>query len=347
MCSNVSFSVVANTNNTFFSSLPDTNNATEVSDFLYSSLASGSEPSETKQIEDTFTIRGTYCRPQTPNTRENTLQLLVHGITYDKSMWSGLGYSSVYDWQLFASYQGYPTLSIDRLGHGTNGDYPDPFEVVQGPLQVEMLHGLIQFLKSNRSPVGQVDTLAYVGHSYGSSLGNHLSQEYPADVEAYILTGFSSDLAIPLSDIVYYQSAATVDARFANITLGYLTVSGEDVRTASFYGGDFDEALARYDYSREGTVTVGEFLSPGLQATATNYTGNVLVINGDQDNLFCAGGADDCAQILDKTGQDLYPRASYQSHVIANTGHCLTLHRSAPITFQTAHNWLDSLESTA
>ncbi|KAH8198848.1 hypothetical protein TruAng_006956 [Truncatella angustata] len=343
-CSPVSFLVSASANNILFPSFLGTSNASVIAEFLYSSLANGYTSQETKQVDGVFAVNGTYCRPLVVNRHQHILQLLVHGVTYDSSMWSGFGYSSTYDWQLFASRQGYPTLAVDRLGHGINANYPDPFEIVQGPLQVELLHSLIELLKGGNSRVGQVDGLVYVGHSYGSSLGNNLAERYPEDVDAYILTGFSSNVTISSNDIAYYESAATVDDRFKSLPLGYLTVSTEKARTASFYGGLFDESLAQYDYSREDSVTVGEFLSPGLRPVATTYTRNVLVLNGDRDSLFCAGSPSDCAQILNKTGQDLFPQAAYEYLVISNTGHCLTLHRSAPQTFATAHDWLRHVE---
>ena len=47
--------------------------------------------------------------------------------------------------------QGYPTLSIDRLGNGLS-DHPDPVTVVQIPAHVEVAHAIVQLAKSPYSP---------------------------------------------------------------------------------------------------------------------------------------------------------------------------------------------------
>ncbi|KAK1851004.1 ctr copper transporter family protein [Colletotrichum chrysophilum] len=98
-----------------------------------------------------------------------------------------------------------------------------------------------------------------------------LAQKHPLDVDAFILTGFSGDLGTSASALSAYGSAAMVSSRFKGLPLGYLTVVNESDRTASFYGGSFDQSLATLDYHREDTVTVGELLSPGLQPVETDY----------------------------------------------------------------------------
>lgn len=123
------------------------------------------------------------------------------------------------------------------------------------------------------------------------------------------------------------------------MSAGYLTVVNESDRSAAFYGGSFDQHLAALDFVREDTVTVGELLSPGLEPVSTGYRGDVLVMTGDKDVLFCPGGPSTCADVLRGTGI-LFQNSSYSYALIPNTGHCLTLHKSAPLVMEVAHNWL-------
>ncbi|KAE9576177.1 hypothetical protein CGMCC3_g7662 [Colletotrichum fructicola] len=340
-CSSVSINVTAEAANVVFEDLPDRNNATAIIEFLASSFDATRTQHSFQQINGTFTIRATHCRPRIESPNSKSLQLLVHGITYDRAMWSGFGFSH-YDWQTYATSRGYHTLAIDRLGHGIESPNPDPFAVVQGPLEVEIIHNLIHTVRQARTTLGDLNKIIYVGHSYGSSLGNMLAQRHPLDVDAFILTGFSGDLGTSASALSAYGSAATVSSRFKELSLGYLTVVNENDRTASFYGGSFDQSLATLDYNREDTVTVGELLSPGLQPVETDYRGNVLVMTGDLDVLFCPGGPDTCVDALRGT-KSLFPNANFSSVVITDTGHCLTLHRSAPLVMETAHTWLHGL----
>lgn len=89
--------------------------------------------------------------------------------------------------------QGYPTLAIDRLGCG-NSSHPDPILVVQTPAEVEVIHQIILKARARTiSPAGRAfNKVILAGHSYGSIVGNALNVEYPNDVDATILTGFSS-----------------------------------------------------------------------------------------------------------------------------------------------------------
>jgi pimeloyl-ACP methyl ester carboxylesterase len=94
------------------------------------------------------------------------LEVLVHGITYNKEMWAGLNVEAgeEYNWHSFANRRGYHTLAIDRLGHGTNPERPDPFSVVEGPFQVEIMHQLITLLRTGSdNPLGRTfRRIAYV-----------------------------------------------------------------------------------------------------------------------------------------------------------------------------------------
>ena len=67
-------------------------------------------------------LYGQYCELIIKNfSRAKTLQVLVHGITYDHTYWAGfqtIPFSALYSWVIFANAEGYSTLAIDRLGDG-------------------------------------------------------------------------------------------------------------------------------------------------------------------------------------------------------------------------------------
>ncbi|KAM5529222.1 ctr copper transporter family protein [Fusarium oxysporum f. sp. phaseoli] len=254
-------------------------------------------------VHGTFNIAARYCEPEIKIPfKQHTLQILVHGITYDRNYWSGDGppgsgyHGDQYSWIAFASKQGYPTLSIDRLGNGLS-DHPDPITVVQLATHVETIHQLVLKARSGTLPGPSKPRafykVIYAGHSFGSSVGNGLNAKYPSDVDATILTGFSRTSNAPVlseASSKELSPAAQVNSeKFGNLDPGYMTISNETAFTQLFYyPGGFDPALAALDYSLRGTAATGEITSTTLgPAIAPNYTGPVFVITGQHDAIYC------------------------------------------------------------
>lgn len=127
----------------------------------------------------TLPLSARYCAPaanaNAPAERKNHVQLLLHGIPYNKDYFSGLGYpagSKPYSWVDYATAQGYPVLSIDNIGNGNSTVHPDPINTVQQPLETEFVHNLITKLRAGKVGHGvpQAKKVIFVGHSYVSLL---------------------------------------------------------------------------------------------------------------------------------------------------------------------------------
>jgi hypothetical protein len=121
-------------------------------------------------------------------------------------------------------------------------------------------------------------------------------------------------------------------------------------RQLLLYGrnGTFDPKVADLDFQTQDTVSIGEFTS-NLGSTATNFTGPVVVITGEQDAAFCyvnatIGGA--CGQgddSLPAQSREFFPNASSFSYSIPeNIGHDINLHYRAHIAYAYTHDWLES-----
>lgn len=146
-------------------------------------------------------LNALYCSPPKSFSR-GVLQLLGHGSTYNHTVWTGLDYSDIYNYQLFAAAEGYHTLAIDRPGHGKNLKHqqPDPVRDLQLELNVEVLHSLITAIRSNSKSLGRnFDKVVYVGHSYGALMGNPLARQYPSDLNALILTAYGNSPSPPIA----------------------------------------------------------------------------------------------------------------------------------------------------
>ncbi|KUJ19595.1 uncharacterized protein LY89DRAFT_717068 [Mollisia scopiformis] len=326
-----------------------------------------------QQVSGTYNIAARYCEPQNfVESRENTLQVLVHGITYTRNYWSGDGTletsydGAMYSWIDFASKQGYPTLSIDRLGNGLS-DHPDPVNVLQSPLQVEVSHQIITIARNGNLPISKsrkFDKIVYAGHSYGSVLGNGLTVKYPNDADATILTGLTSKYNFGFIESVFVPAvvpASTVNPKkWSTLNSGYLAIDNKTAFELGFYyPGYFDQGLVDLDWENSGTVGEGELESALVfgPEVATGYVNPILDITGQHDSLMCTnpdpitartptglwqtyncGNGDNSSLAETKS---LYPNADYEYYAPLASGHCLNFHYDAQLTFDYAHNWLN------
>jgi len=191
----------------------------------------------------------------------------------------------------YASQHGFPTLAIDRLGNGIS-DRPDGIAIVQLPAQVEVTHALVAALKGGEVGGRAFEKVLFVGHSYGSLVGNAHSANYPDDVDAYILTGYTSKLKPSIASIVvaglFLPAAVVLPARFGKDGAGYFAASSEDGANALFFTNNSDPAFRESIWENRGTVTVGETITAFLsEDVASEYKGDVFVLTGQNDAIFC------------------------------------------------------------
>lgn len=348
-CSDVSFEVPVTSQNVAFSSPPDPDNTTAIVEFMrHVWLGNAPETNGTTATSGTFTIKGTHCVPK--KGKATALQILVHGITYNKTMWAGMGFpSDEYNWHAQATARGYATLALDRLGHGANPQRPDPLSVVQPQIQIDIMHEIFSAVRSRNAPLNVLkqayDKVVFVGHSYGSYLGAALATQYPADADALVLTGYSSYL--DFDDVINAEwvSAADHDPSWfgADLAKGYVAMADAAQREAAFFAGGFDAAIPPVDFAYEDTLTVGEIGALGaILGPAVGYTGDVLAVTSVQDAFFCEAPADKCEAHLAATADSFPDASSYEYFAPDNTGHDLTLHYSAGETAARVHDWLDA-----
>ena len=347
VCSTVSFQVSATAQNEVFLSPPNPNNETQVLNFFYVGLANGTGPAVkgTTSVSGTFTIGGTYCCPG-PCNEGTVLEVLVHGISYNRALWSGLGQGNTYNWQSYAASRGYCTLAIDRLGHGTNPQHPDPLNVVQGRMQIEIIHQIINAVRTkSKNPLGRTfNKVIYVSHSYAGWLGIGLANAYPTDADAMVLTGFSAAVNFTPFAFAELESYSRLrPAVLPGLPLGYITFELESQREADFYAGAYSKTVALADYALEDTWTIGETGNLGFVVPPPSYTGPLYLATGVNDKIFCEAPLSACQSILSST-QELFPGVTKFGYTaVSNTGHTLMMHNSAQQTFANVHTFLDQV----
>ena len=223
------------------------------------------------------------------------------------------------------------------------------------PAHAEILAGVAQLAKQGTSPLPRAfEKIIYVGHSFGSLIGNLVNVKYPDLVDATILTGWSSDFLLPgIPDAIGLAplpAQLVGPTRFGDLAVGYLAVSSEpgDVY-AFFHQGEYDPAMQALDWARRGTLTLGEVLTfPFAIAAAPEYTAPMLVVTANYDAIFCNPTAGllppNCGtglgNMLAQSGT-LYPASNpYDWYIVPNAGHCWHLHYTAQDGFNASHAWL-------
>jgi pimeloyl-ACP methyl ester carboxylesterase len=224
-------------------------------------------------------------------------------------------------------------------------------------VEVETVHQIITKIRSsNPSPLPRTFAkIIYAGHSYGSILGNSLVAKYPTDVDALLLTGYSSKYLLALPGTTLSADLLPADTispdRFGAFSPGYLEISSSSGFDYLFYRpGGFDPALQALDFSIRGTFATGEVIIFALGInTVPKYTGPVYMMTGQHDAFSCNPLNLVQSQIDCGTGtsgyvvstSSLFPAAkSFGVFIVPHSGHCWHFHTAAPSAFDTAHVWM-------
>lgn len=199
-------------------------NATEIFQELFQAGSTIAQRAQTgtRTVQGTYGIGANLCVPiNSAKVAVKTVEILTHGVGLEKSYWDiAPGYSYVDA----AAEAGYATFAYDRLGVGQS-DHPDPIQVVQAFLEVEILHGLAQFFRTEKIGGYKFTNIIGVGHSFGSILQVGADSKYPQDFDGVVLTAFTATLAnLPYTILANDPSIAALNqpGRFGSLPYGYL-----------------------------------------------------------------------------------------------------------------------------
>ena len=278
-----------------------------------------------------------------------TVQLLVHGVTYNHLYWNfpyGNGYYSYVD---AATAAGYATFDIDRIGDG-NSSHP-PSAAIDLNAGAVTLHDAVTALRS-----GAVDGHAFrhvimVGHSLGS-IEAWIEDARYHDVDAVIVTGalHAATPNLPALEGDFYPTAD--DPKFAGSGLdpGYLTTQPGSRETLFYDSATTNPAVLALDEAGKDTTTLAELADsvslvaePPAEQPSLQINVPVLVVVGAEDNLFCAGvtvyNCASAASVRSYESQYYSPQAHLKVAVIPDTGHDLALSATAPTADAVLIGW--------
>lgn len=347
---------------------PHVNSSIDVTQFAvdadtWSTLPSPYHVVRNQTIEDTFDISAQLCVPP-QGRKHNFLQIATHGLIYDKRYWDVAVNPSEYSYVEAVLEAGYSILTYDRLGTGRS-DKPDAYEIVQAPLQEQILRKITEMARSedlltqarecnNALPEVSFDKVIHVGHSYGSFLTSALLADYGDLSDAAVITGYipNSHLTDTTVTSFGYELASENDpATFGDRPSGYIVPgTASAVQTIFFWDkpsesgdvGGFEPALLRYGNSIKQPVTIGELITVSTLnlGVAPEFKGPLQYMEPEHDFAICGG---DCKNTYSlDTLKLLYPQATdVNVYLQPDTGHGLTFHRNARSGYQVTLDWLD------
>lgn len=281
----------------------------------------------------TGTVSGELCARKGALLAGATVQLLVHGATYNRDYWDfGVVDGTRYSYARDVAARGFPTFAMDEIGAGKSSHPPSEKITIQAAAHVA--HQMIEALRRGDLggvPFGKVIT---VGHSLGSVVVWEEAILY-GDTDGVIVTGAAHALTTAFLNLNAFQPASS-DPRFSdeNLDPGYLTtVPG--IRAAAFYHPPDDDpaVIARDEQVKD--LVAGPELGSGLPVVTSAATlaiqVPVLTILGEHDLPTCgpnSGGTFDCSSgaIVAMQEAAFYsPQARIRACIVPGAGHDLSL----------------------
>ncbi|KAM3515325.1 hypothetical protein MY11210_001066 [Beauveria gryllotalpidicola] len=311
--------------------------------------------SNNSHIHKDYTLAATLCHP--PSGPSSTLQILTHGVGFDRSYWDYPFASYNYSYVAHALAAGHSTLAWDRLGIAQSS-HGDPVQEIQLALEVEALHQLTLRARggdANHHLCGlaaghRFARTAHVGHSFGSAMTYALASKYPDITDAIVLTGFSQApeymalfaLGADFAPVAAVSSPVLQQQRYAT---GYIAPKSAIGVHIDFFGpGDFSPDMLRDATAHAQPAALGELLTVADGAAApSNYTGAVYIITGEYDVPFCGGNCnnmamkrdDDNASNILAMSEPMFKQAkSFNTTIVPGAGHGLNFGYSHTETYR-------------
>ncbi|OAA58483.1 hypothetical protein SPI_06556 [Niveomyces insectorum RCEF 264] len=307
----------------------------------------------------TWNIHAQLCFPKHAKAQD-VLQIATHGVFYDSRYWDAAYRPENHSYVEAALKAGYSILTYDRLGVGQS-DHPDAYEVVQAPLELEILrqltlmarNGSLYEFAEQAAPANvaafhgrsKPDKVVHIGHSFGSVLTSAFIATYSNLTDGAIITGYVYGQYLASTGSVSFavEYAATGHPPFRRPS-GYVVAQTVGIQNI-FFGGNpataYTPELFDYGVSLKQPVPVGEFASAFhiLNRPGGSFKAPVQFVLPEADFYVCRG---DCNNYTNTEQlRAFYPNATYLDLVLQpNTGHALPLHNNATAGFQLSFDFL-------
>jgi pimeloyl-ACP methyl ester carboxylesterase len=274
-----------------------------------------------------------------------TLQVLVHGATYDHNYWDWPYRPDRYSYVRAATAAGYATLSIDRLGHGESSRVAG--DVLDLNMGAYAIHQVIQQMRAgidtSTFDAVAVDRVLLAGESIGGNLVWLEAGTYH-DVDGLIVASSAHVFSVGFDNVRRYTIPVEDDPRLKSrgFPANYFTTQKGTRGLLFFYEDNAEPAVIQTDERLKQTITLGENTSVGPTLPVSQQVDvPTLVTVGDLDYLFCTPPSCTATSSLAGEAAEYSPSACAEVVVMPDAGHNLNLHRNAPTYFGIVREWAD------
>ena len=288
------------------------------------------------------TLSGVLCQPK-HHGKSSSVDILVHGATYDRSYWD-FGYQHPqYSYIQQAIQDGRTVFFYDRLGNGKSSRL-DSTRVTMAA-DAYALHQVITYLEKHE----HFRTINVVGHSFGSLISQLEASQY-TDIDRLVITDALQSTGPVLVNGLLQMVSANQVPQFAGA--GYddgWQVSKLGTKGAFYNTATADPNVIAYDETHQGVASSTQLAEGRIQRVLppdTNPIGKikapVLIVVGEQDGLYC-GLAVDCTNkqaVLDFE-KPYYKQARRLDVVtIPDSGHDINLQSHTADVAKNIDKWL-------
>jgi pimeloyl-ACP methyl ester carboxylesterase len=278
------------------------------------------------------------------STEHKTIQVLIHGATYDHNYWNFPYHPSTYSYVDYMTRAGYAVLSMDRIGYGESTHPPSGASVTlhTGAFTI---HQVVQTLRSDQLFVpgfGKVkgERIELVGFSLGSFISILESSNYH-DVDGVVLSSYSHTVGAGGIASFGLVIPAPLDPKFANFPPDYLSEAPGARQFLFFHLPNVEQPVLDLDEALRQTWTVGELndIIPSLSEPPSMHV-PVLVVDGDWDTISCNTPCTATNWLANEAS--FYPADTCaEVKIVPDAGHSLALHKNAQTFFGATREWSD------
>lgn len=274
-----------------------------------------------------------------------TLQVLVHGATYDHNYWDWPYKPDIYSYVRAATNAGYATLALDRLGHGESSRV-NPGAVLDLNKGAFAIHQIIQEMRAGTLPTEAFGTVGVarvllVGESIGGNLVWLEAGTYH-DVDGLIVASSAHVFSVGFQNIVKYTVPVETDPRLKSrgFPPDYFTTKQGTRGLLFYYTPNAESVVIQKDEILKQTITLGENTSVGpTLPVSLQVDVPTLITVGDFDFLFCTPPSCTATHSLDNETANYGPNTCAELVIMPDAGHNLNLHKNAPAYFAIVREW--------
>lgn len=286
------------------------------------------------------TVHGQLCLPA--GGIPKTVQLLVHGGTYNRHYWDLPNVPARYSYQHDMADRGLATFAIDFPG---SGDSSQPLSaLITGTGLASVAHQVISHLRAGRVAGTRFDRVILVGHSMGSGIVVAEAATY-RDVDGVILTGFSHSMDLLALTAIFVDGVrpAVLDPVLArrNSDLGYVTTM-PGTRHLFHDPGLVDSDVLVADEATKDQVAatvVPDLLTLAFTSPLSrSITAPVLIANGARDTLFCAFNCASTDTLA--AAEAAYFTSPLTTFLLPESGHSVGIAHNAPDYRAAVSDWI-------